>query len=123
GFGTLDGPGGYAIPDRRYYPELERALNDNNVAVYPIDLTVQGSRHAQSDFLSTLARDTGGTYFQNFVNFIIPMRAVANENVGYYLLSYRSEHPLGESGYQKIEVGARVPGVVVRAQRGYRYGG
>ncbi|MCP4200620.1 MAG: hypothetical protein GY769_01640, partial [bacterium] len=24
GFGTLDGPGGYAIPDRRYYPELER---------------------------------------------------------------------------------------------------
>lgn len=123
GFGTLDGLGGYAIPDRRYYPELERALNDNNVAVYSIDLTVQGSRHAQSDFLNTLAHDTGGTYYQHFVNFIIPMRAVANENVGYYLLSYRSEHPLGESGYQKIRVGALVPEVVVRAQRGYRYGG
>jgi VWFA-related protein len=122
GFGTLGGAGGSAIPDRRYYPDLERALNDNNVAVYPIDLTVQGSRHAQSDFLSTLANDTGGTYYQHFVNFFIPMRAIAKENIGYYLLSYRSAHPLGESGYQKIHVAARVPQLIVRSQRGYRYG-
>ncbi len=123
GFGTLDGPGGFAIPDRRYYPDLERALNDNNVAVYPIDLTLQAARHAQSDFLNALAHDTGGVYYRNFIAFTTPMRAIANENIGYYLLSYRSEHPEGEAGYQKLRVGTRIPAVVIRAQRGYRYGG
>ncbi|MDH3745332.1 MAG: VWA domain-containing protein, partial [Acidobacteriota bacterium] len=72
GFGDLDGPGLSALPDRRYYPEMERALNDNNVAVYAIDLTAQGTRHAQSSFLNTLALDTGGIYYRNFISFATP---------------------------------------------------
>ena len=32
-------------PDPKYYPEMSRALNDNNVAVYPIDLTPAGTEH------------------------------------------------------------------------------
>ncbi|MFQ5527558.1 MAG: VWA domain-containing protein [Thermoanaerobaculia bacterium] len=122
GFGKLDGVGGFAIPDRRYYPDMERALNDNNVAVYPVDLTVHSARHAQSDFLNALAYDTGGVYHRHFVSFFTPIKSIADESVGYYLLSYRSEHPQGESGYQRITVGAKVSGAVVRAQRGYRYG-
>ncbi len=122
GFGTLDGSDGTARPDRRYYRDLQRALNDNNVAVYPIDLTVQGTRHAQSGFLNTLAFDTGGTYFRNFVSFVTPMREIAEENVAYYLLSYRSAHPRGERGYQKVKVGVRAPNLSVRAARGYGYG-
>ncbi len=122
GFGNLDSTSGFAIPDRRYYPALERALNDNNVAVYPIDLTVQGTRHSQSSFLSGFASDTGGVYYQNFVSFLGPLVAITKANIGYYLLSYQSEHPQGESGYQTIKVRMATPGLVVRAQRGYRYG-
>ncbi len=122
GFGNLDSTAGFAIPDRRYYPALEQALNDNNVAVYPIDLTVQGTRHSQSSFLSGFANDTGGVYYRNFSSFLGPLVAITKANIGYYLLSYQSEHPQGESGYQKIKVRMATRGLVVRSQRGYRYG-
>ena len=122
GFGNLDSTAGFALPDRRYYPALERALNDNNVAVYPIDLTIQGTRHSQSSFLSGFANDTGGVYYRNFVSFLGPLVAITKANIGYYLLSYQSEHPQGENGYQKIKVRMATRGLVVRSQRGYRYG-
>jgi VWFA-related protein len=122
GFGDIDGFDGNAIADRRYYPHLEQALNDNNVAVYPIDLTIQGRRHAQSSFLNGLANDTGGFYYRNFASFLGPLTAITDANIGYYLLSYSSEHPSGESGYQRIRVRTTAPDLVVQAQRGYRYG-
>ncbi len=97
--------------------------NANNVAVYSIDLTPSGTDHVQSSFLNTLAADTGGSYHYLFTSFTTPLRQIAQEATGYYLLSYRSEHPAGESGYQRIKVGVRAPKLVVRAQKGYRYGG
>ena len=120
GFG--DFRGNYTEPDERYYPQMERALNDNNVAVYPIDLFPPGTRHPQSNFLNQLATDTGGEYFFNFVNFITPLQEIAEETTGYYLLSYRSEHPAGETGYRTVEVKAKEKKVQVRARRGYEFG-
>lgn len=122
GFGEFDGFSPFARPDSRYYPELEEALNDNNVAVYPIDLTPQFLEHGQTNFLHQLANDTGGYYYKNFTSFLTPLREIADENVGYYLLSYRSEHPRGKRGYQEIKVKTRMPKLVVRAPRGYRFG-
>jgi VWFA-related protein len=122
GFGEIS-PGGFtARPDERYYPAMEQALNDNNVAVYPIDLTPIGVEHLQSQFLNVLADDTGGYYYKNFVNFATPIEQIADENTGYYLISYRAEHPRGKSGYQEVKVRAKQKGVNVRAQKGYRYG-
>ncbi len=122
GFGEIS-PGGLTTrPDERYYPDMEQALNDNNVAVYPIDLTPIGTDHLQSAFLNVLASDTGGYYYQNFVNFDTPLRRIADENTGYYLISYRAEHPSGKEGYQEIKVETRQKGVNVRSQKGYRYG-
>ena len=112
----------FARPDRRYYPALEEALNANNVAVYPIDLTPRNVDHLQADFLNTLASDTGGAYWENFTNFITPLRRVAKEATGYYLLSYEAEHPAGESGYQQVAISTRNKDLRVRAQKGYRYG-
>ncbi|MDH3746315.1 MAG: VWA domain-containing protein [Acidobacteriota bacterium] len=122
GFGEFDGLSPFARADQRYYPDLEEALNDNNVAVYPIDLTPQFLDHGQSGFLNQIANDTGGYYYKNFVSFLTPLREIADENVGYYLLSYRSKHPEGKQGYQKIKVKTRSPQLVVRAPRGYRFG-
>lgn len=109
-------------PDPDHYPELETRLNDHNVAVYPIDLTPAGFPPMQEDFLEQLATDTGGSYDPNFVGFLNPVKDVAGDNLGYYLLSYQTARPAGEIGYQRLEVRARNPEVQVRARRGYRYG-
>ncbi|MEM8994448.1 MAG: VWA domain-containing protein [Acidobacteriota bacterium] len=117
GFGALT-----SRPDERFYPGLEQSLNDNNVAVYPIDLVPIEFEHAQTDFLNLLAADSGGDYYFNFVNFITPMREVADEASGYYLLSYLAEHKAGEVGYRDIKIETRNDDFRVRARRGYRFG-
>jgi VWFA-related protein len=121
GFGNVNNFGQYT-PDLRYYPDMVDALNDNNVAVYTVDLTPEGIQTAFADSMHRLADDTGGQYLFNFVNFLTPLRRVAEENTGYYLLSYRSEHPAGKSGFQKVEVDTANPEFRVRAREGYEYG-
>jgi VWFA-related protein len=112
----------FRSPDPRYYPEMEEALNANNVAVYPIDLAGGSVDSPQTAFLSRLADDTGGELFKTFHSFLTPLRKVSEQTTGYYLLTFRAEHPAGEAGYQRIEVDAKPPGVRVRSRRGYRYG-
>ena len=109
-------------PDERFYPGLKESLNDNNVAIYPIDLTPTEWEHAQRDFLNVLAVDTGGVYHFNFVSFLSPMRQIADEANGYYLLSYLAEHPSGEHGYRDVKIKTRNPELKVRARTGYRFG-
>ncbi|MCP3959825.1 MAG: hypothetical protein GY719_18410, partial [bacterium] len=101
---------------------MEQALNDANVAVYTIDLTPVEFDHIQRDFMSLLASDTGGYYYGTFVNFIAPLQEIAKENVGYYVLSYQSEHPADKAGYQEVKVKAVDKSVKVRARKGYLYG-
>ena len=109
-------------PDQRHYPEMSRALNDNNVAVYPIDLAPAGTEHTLSDFMNELAVDTGGRYFYNFTSFATPLEQIADENSGYYLLSYRSEKPAGAKGFQEVKVKTSNPEFRIRARKGYDYG-
>ena len=51
-----------------------------------------------------------------------PLKEISKENSGYYLLSYQSEHPASEAGFQKVKVRAKDGAVKVRARKGYRYG-
>lgn len=124
GFGRVDthlGPG-VALPDERFYPGLEQALNDNNVAVYTVDLTPIGWESSQQNFLTALAIDSGGQYFGTFNNFLVPLMQIADEANGYYLLAYQAEHAAGETGYREVKVETRNPDFKVKARRGYRYG-
>ncbi len=126
GFGRLNDFGTY-LPDERYYPPLMETLNDNNVAVYAISLieNVADETAAQGvlgNSLSLLANDTGGRFYFNFANFRDPLRQVAEDNNGYYLLSYSARHPAGSRGYQEVQVSTRNPEFKVRARKGYRYG-
>ena len=121
GFGQINSFGQY-IPDERYYPPMVHTLNDNNVAVYPIDLVPSGTQHTMTDAMNQLASDTGGKYFFNFTNFITPLKQVAQENSGYYLLSYSTEWPTGRAGYQEVQVQTTNPEFKVRARKGYEYG-
>jgi VWFA-related protein len=121
GFGRINSFGQYT-PDPQYYTPMMEALNTANVAVYPIDLFPVGVRHPLADAMSQLAFDTGGRYFFDVVNYTTALTQVARENNGYYLLSYRSEHPAGKSGFQRVEVKTTNPEFKVKTRRGYEYG-
>ncbi len=123
-------PGTYT-PDSRYYGSLMERLNDNNVAVYSISILKDASDDDPDiaklqNGLSVLSDDTGGRYFSNFVNFRDPLRQIAEDNNGYYLLSYRSEYTQAEASkddYRRVSVKTVNPTFRVRARQGYRLGG
>jgi VWFA-related protein len=121
GFGDIDSFGQYR-EDQRYYPQMERALNDANVAVYPIDLAPQSVHHPLENALSQIASDTGGRTFPFFTSFGTPLGEIADESSGYYLLAYQARHPRGESGFQAVEVETVDRQLQVRARSGYLYG-
>lgn len=121
GFGTINNYGQY-IPDVRFYPPMMHALNQNNVAVYALDLVPAGINHPLANAMNQLALETGGEYYFNFTNFQTPLKQVAKENNGYYLLSYSATHGAGESGFQKVTVATTNPEFKVKAREGYQYG-
>jgi VWFA-related protein len=122
GFGRVNSFGQYE-PDNRYYPPMMRALNDNNVAVYAVDLVPPGTHHVLANAMNQLADETGGRYHFNFTSFATPLRQIAEENNGYYLLSYASPHPAGAKGFQRVEVTTTNPEFRVKTRDGYEYGG
>jgi VWFA-related protein len=124
GFGWITpGPFGQYKPDPRYYAPTMQALNTADVAVYTVDLWPPGTiNHTMADSLNQLAADTGGRYLFNFTNFLSALGQVSKENNGCYLLSYRSQHPAGSSGYQRVEVKTVNPEFRVKARQGYSYG-
>lgn len=99
------------------YPPMMQALNGANVAVYAIAL----ANRADQEVLYRLSEETGGFYDWTFPDFSVPLRRIARENNGYYLLSYRSEHAKGASGYQEVKVRSRNPEFRVQARGGYSY--
>ena len=109
-------------PDARFYRPMVDTLNDNNLAVYPLSVMPQGSRHTLEQSLQSIASDTGGLYHRQFLSFTTPLEIIAKENSGYYLLSYESRQKAGESGFQRVKVKVRNPELRVRARRGYLYG-
>jgi len=121
GFGEVNSFGQY-IPDQRYYPGMAQALNDNNVAVYSLDLVPAATIHPLSNAMTQLSNDTGGQYYTNFSTFATPLKQIGEENSGYYLLSYRSEQPAGKRGFQEVDVDTTNPEFRVRARKGYAYG-
>jgi|CXWL01.1.fsa_nt_gi VWFA-related protein len=119
GFGRLNSLGHYE-PDPRYYPALIAALNDHNVAVYTVDLLAGYAAHELADALNQLADDSGGRPYTNFTSFITPLREIAHETSGTYLLSYRSSQQAGATArFQKVDIKTRNPSFKVRARSGY----
>jgi VWFA-related protein len=121
GFGTINNYGQY-IPDVRFYPPMMHALNQNNVAVYALDLVPAGVSHPLANAMNQLALETGGEYYFDFTNFLTPLKQVAKENNGYYLLSYAATHGADQNGFQKVTVSTTNPEFKVKTREGYEYG-
>lgn len=121
GFGDIGSHGGYRPEHARLDPTLH-ALNDANVAVYAVDVTPPGQTYNLQIALRDLASDTGGRFYYDRVNFTDSLEEISVLTSGYYLLSYQSRRPATASGYQRVTVGTRDPGLRVQARQGYLYG-
>lgn len=120
GLGETDRFGIYR-EEQRYWEPMVEALNDANVAVYTLDLTPADARHSLEGSLSSLASETGGRYYHLASSYDVPLTQIAQENSGYYLLSYSAEHPAGESGFQRVSVELKDPTLKLRTRDGYSF--
>jgi VWFA-related protein len=117
GAGKIDSFGMYK-PDRANYEPMMRALNDANVSVYPIDLIPTGVEHSLADSMSRIASDTGGQYYYAFTTFTQPLRQIAQDTSGYYLLSFEPAATAPGASH-KLTVKTKSPEFLVRTRAGY----
>jgi VWFA-related protein len=115
--------GGMLVGRSPEVDDMLEALNGANVAVY----AVQIQRQVPSDpvfhqRLTEISASTGGRYFQFNTSFETVLNEIENTNSGYYLVTYRSPHPRGEQGFQRVQVKVRNPEFRVVARSGYEYG-
>jgi VWFA-related protein len=119
GFGDMTLAG---APEKKRLEPMTQALNAANVAVYAADLAPPSTVHARASVISDVATETGGRPFFELTSFELPLERVAATTNGYYLVSFRSEHPADASGYRPIEVKVSNPEFRVTARKGYRIG-
>jgi VWFA-related protein len=114
---------GMLIGRSRYWNPMIASLNSANVTAYTINLLrFPPTEPMFHQSLENLAIETGGDYYRNSVSFNSPLQRVDRSNSGYYLLTYRSSHPEGTSGFQKVKVALRNPEFRIHARPGYAYG-
>lgn len=100
------------------------SLNSANIAVYGVQLLRDVPREPMfHQRLSEISDSTGGRYFQFSTSFVNVLNQIENTNSGYYLVTYQSEHPKGEKGFQKVGVKVKNPEFRVVARSGYEFGG
>ncbi len=125
---------------RSISPEIERAaraLNDANLAVYPIDARglmapqeyradlaaaaehVPGRDQAMFATMRLLARRTGGRAFYNNNDLNAAMRRAAEDAARAYVLGYYPSHQEWNGRFREIKVEVARPGVELHYRGGY----
>ena len=114
---------GVVLTESRYFRPMIESLNAANVTAYAINLQRDAPEiPAYHQTLDRLASQTNGEYFRRPVNFDPIVKKIEEETNGYYLITYRSPHRKGTSGYQHVNVSLKGPGLHIRAREGYSYG-
>jgi VWFA-related protein len=107
----------------RYLDPALQSLNAANVSVYGVqlrrDVDMSPVFHQRLDELSA---STGGQYFRINISFNPALEKIENTNNGYYLVTYRSPHAKGETGFQKVDVDVKNREFKVVARAGYEFG-
>ena len=123
--------------DRRFR-DLLTAANRANVSFYPINpsglptldtpihesrppsLAEDGNRlRLRATALMTMAENTDGIAIVNTNDLAAGMKRIVDDVSAYYLLGYYSTNTTHDGRYRRIEVKSKVPGLNVRARRGY----
>jgi VWFA-related protein len=92
----------------------------NDVLIYGIG--VRGMDAISFDVLKTFAQDTGGKFFSpgfKLEEIRAAFQAIGTDLQGQYSLAYRSTNPSKDGAFRRIDVRCKVPGVTVRARKGY----
>jgi VWFA-related protein len=97
--------------------ELTEAANNNNTAIYTLD--PRGLVGNSSDFLRTIAFQTGGEAFLSTNTPERALRQVIKDASGFYLLGYSSTNNPQDGKFHSIKVRVTRRGVTVRARKGY----
>jgi VWFA-related protein len=114
---------GMILNTSRYYDPMIGALNRADVSVYSVNLQDAPNPPPFVDqTLQRIAGDTNGDYFRFNTSFSPALRRIENVTNGYYLISYYTNHPAGQHGFQKVSVSVKNPDFKVRARQGYTYG-
>lgn len=107
----------------RYFDPMIHSLNAANVTVYAVqvqrDVDMTPLFHQR---LEEIAGATNGEYFRFNATFANAIKQVDKSAAGYYLITYRSQHPAGEKGFQKVDVSLKNPELRVKARAGYEFG-
>lgn len=116
--------GGLILSKSRFFDPMIESLNAANVTVYGLQMQDDPSLtpliHQR---LEEIALETGGDYYRFNTTFTPSLKRIEDKNTGYYLITYRSSHPQGETGFQKVDVSLKPSGLRVTARGGYQYGG
>ncbi|HET8775070.1 MAG TPA: VWA domain-containing protein, partial [Thermoanaerobaculia bacterium] len=118
---------GMIVNRSRYLDPALRSLNAANVSVYSVQLqrptdTEVSTTPLFHQRLTELASETGGEYFMSGASFKPTVKRVEKTNAGYYLVTYRSQKPRGEKGFQKVDVSLKNPEFRIVARSGYEFG-
>jgi len=107
-------------------PRGLQALSDGNIELTsPADSGDLNERGLQNEnrlareSLQTFAEETGGFAVVNTNGFANAFDRIVQENSSYYVLAYYPPNPKRDGKFHKIEVRVTLPGLTVRARRGY----
>lgn len=92
-------------------------MNRAGARIYALD--TRGLAGGPSDFMNSLAVDTGGRTLFNENNFGRALDAVAADTNVYYVLGYQPTNTKYDGKPRRIEVKVKRPEVTVRARSGY----
>lgn len=115
-FNTIDTRGLYTTG----YDASERV----NVTLNPVvqgktSLMLQESASAKSDSLFQLAADTGGLFYRNSNDLYAGLKAIAERQTYYYVISYASPNNKSDGRYHKIKLEVSRPGLEMTYRKGY----
>jgi VWFA-related protein len=99
-----------------------RALNDANVAVYPVDprgISLATFASTEIATMKDLAKKTGGKAYYDRNDVMNAIREAVDDTSLTYTLSYYPSERKEDGQFRKIAVQVKRPGVRVRHRRGY----
>jgi VWFA-related protein len=112
--------GSMVVGESRFYQPMIMALNQADIAVYPINLLDSPNQPTYvHQTLSRIAAETNGEYFRFNTSFSPAVKRIENMTNGYYLLTYYTKRNADAHGFQKVGVKTRNPEFRVRARQGY----
>jgi VWFA-related protein len=115
-FNTIDTRGLYTVG----YDASEHV----NVTLNPIvqgktSFMLQATASAKSDSLFQLAADTGGFFYHNSNDLYAGLKAIAERQTFFYVISYASPNNKNDGRYHKIKLEVSRPGVEMTYRKGY----